>query len=236
METFGCCSHFKECSQEEVCMYPFDLDYEGCIYAKNLAIGKNFYANKNKKKEFPREKRIFLDCFDRNFKIGRRGSNGFSYPLTDEEYYIVNTAFKDNEIPHKEEMDICKCVMEGDEMEPANSKVVFTLLGCDKEFVIGNFNQCLILKRYSDGIERALISKGISARVEMIGSYAYKNSYDKTETFNNRVRESDKSLNKQKAENENLSKKIVETDKKVDKRNKLFDGAGYTQVSLFDLV
>lgn len=43
METFDCCSHYKECSDKGSCIFPNNLDYEGCYYSRNLQKGKNFY-------------------------------------------------------------------------------------------------------------------------------------------------------------------------------------------------
>jgi hypothetical protein len=136
------------------------------------------------KKEFPKEKWIFLDCFERNFKVGRMGKTGLSYPLTDEEYQIVRTLFDDSAVPFVD-MDPkqSKCIREGDEQEPANTKVTFKVPGNEQEFIIGNYDQCLILKRYSDGIAKALIAKGIDAKVEMRGSYSAITTYQKSESI-----------------------------------------------------
>lgn len=307
METFGCCSHFEKCSENGSCIFRGDINYEGCIYSKNLLGGKNFYSSKEEEKplkveadtikviedtikvdedttkidedttevierpvaefsvpatgkmEFPAEKRVFLDCFERNFKIGRRGSTGLSYPLNDEEYQLVSQNLDDSDIPTVSFTQEDKCIMEGDSEEPANSKVVFTLPGSDKEFIIGNFNQCLILKRYSDGIEKALIAKGITARVELMGSYAHKAGYQKNDFLFSAKTKKDKTTapyklekksdEKMKKNNDEMDIKSEEYSEniselsfdivhgKVPKKgnSRTMDKSQYRQLSLFDV-
>ena len=62
--------------------------------------------------------------------------------------------------------------MEGEEQEPANSRVVFKVPGNEQEFVIANYNACYILKRYAMGIVKAMVAKGIEAKINLVGPYA----------------------------------------------------------------
>lgn len=174
-QTFGCCAYYKECSDKGTCLFPNDEIHSGCYYAKNLAAGKNFYSDKVKKQK--KDFEIFLDCYDRNFKISRRSRNGCSYSLSEEEYNALRKVLTDESIPFVDATDKAKCIMEGNSEEPANSRVEFSVPGIDKIFVIGNFNQCLVLKRYSDGIEKSLKLKGIEAKTELTGSYSHRKEY-----------------------------------------------------------
>lgn len=176
LETFGCCSHYQKCSDSGECIFSGNVDYLGCYYSKNLKAGRNFYSTKPVVSRWT-EQKLFLDCYDRNFKIGHRGSNGLSYPLKEDEYNLLLEKLPALEVPVLTESENNKCIMEGTEQEPANSKVVFSVPEIEQEFVIGNYNQCYILPRYSEGIVKALQKKGIIARVEHIGSYAYRKSY-----------------------------------------------------------
>lgn len=41
--SFGCCSQYKECSDQKMCLHPNKLYAKGCQYRKNLEAGKIFY-------------------------------------------------------------------------------------------------------------------------------------------------------------------------------------------------
>lgn len=43
METFGCCSSYKECSETNKCLHADTEMYSGCQYKTNLENGRNFY-------------------------------------------------------------------------------------------------------------------------------------------------------------------------------------------------
>ena len=43
-DIFGCCSHFRDCSDAKECLKPEKIDYENCAYKKNLESGKIFYG------------------------------------------------------------------------------------------------------------------------------------------------------------------------------------------------
>lgn len=165
-----------ECSDNMGCIVPNDKDYSGCGYRKNLEDGRIFYG-KNKgihivKKPEVKLDKLYLDCNDRNFKIGRLSKNGFTSPLTVEEVEFLTQKLTELSIPHIFYLDEQKCIMEGDAHEPANSRVNFTVPECEAEFVIANYNSCFMLKRYADGIAKALNLKGFTASVEVKGSYA----------------------------------------------------------------
>lgn len=52
MDSFGCCSHYKECSEKKSCLFPNNLQYRGCQYRGNLEKGKIFYGDqKNMNKD-----------------------------------------------------------------------------------------------------------------------------------------------------------------------------------------
>ena len=249
MENFDCCSHYVECSDKGICLFSGDEDYAGCSYNKNLRKGIIFYGTRKGQyipqcnenvdsiiiepaklsettQKFARQaEKIFIDCYNKNFKVNRLGGNGFSYPLTDDELTLIVTAFE-NKVPFCHETTEDKCIMEGNNQEPANSRVIFSIEGYKQEFVISNYNACLILKRYSDGIARALITKGIKANVEMVGTYAKIMDYPRekpnvmTNVMTNVVNFAD-------------NRKINGTiDPKLESTKK---GLGYKQVSFFEL-
>lgn len=200
MDNFDCCSHFVECSDKGSCLFANDDSYAGCSYNKNLIKRIIFYGSRKgqsiatdtdkvkpieniglcdkTQKSIGVHDKIYLDCYNRNFKINRLGGNGFSYPLTQEELKLIVTAF-DNKVPYCHETGESKCIREGNNLEPANSRVIFTFEEYNQEFVIANYDACFILKRFADGIRRALVAKGISARVELIGTYAKVTEYPK---------------------------------------------------------
>lgn len=128
---------------------------------------------------FAPEKTIFLNCYNRNFKISKRGSTGLAYPLTKDEYTVLENKLQNLNIPYVFETEDGKCILEGDEQEPANSKVSFKISEFDTEFIIGNYNQAFILVRYADGIMKSLKRKGINARIEYFGPYSHIRTYQK---------------------------------------------------------
>lgn len=46
--SFGCCSRYKECSEQERCIHEDQLYATACMYRKNLESGKNFYKDKGR--------------------------------------------------------------------------------------------------------------------------------------------------------------------------------------------
>lgn len=195
-ENIGCCSSYVKCSDNLKCLHIGESDYDGCMYRQNLESGKVFYgknagkvidingATDNVRWKSPR--RIYLDCFTRFFHVGHLSSKGYTYPLLEDEFELVKTYFSDCAIPFFEyEMEKLikdfeqKCIIEGDEREPANARIIFKIPGCEQEFVVGNYNVCCIRKRYADLISKAMSLKGFVARVELSGNYAKVVDYDR---------------------------------------------------------
>ena len=172
LESFGCCSFYMKCSDNGRCLFPDDETYEGCMYNKNLLAGKNFYSKKIISAAVKKHDKIFIDCYERNFKVGRLGKTGFTYPLDNSEIELIAETFEKHKIPYSHVSEDSKCVMEGEEQEPANSRVVFKVPGNEQEFVIANYNACLILKKYATGVIKAMLAKGIDAKLNLVGQYA----------------------------------------------------------------
>lgn len=175
MEAFACCSHYIECSNKLKCLFEDD-DHEGCAYKKNLENGKNYYRTII---DFPKIKpavlqmdKIFIDCYERNFKIGRIDKRGLTFSLESDEIEIIHKVFTSLNIPIVQEANDEKCILEGDEIEPANSRLLFKIEGGNQIFSIGNYNGMSMLKRYADGIYKAMLKKGIKCEFEMSGLYA----------------------------------------------------------------
>jgi hypothetical protein len=255
VDNFGCCSHYKECSNIGSCLFLNDEDYSGCIYSKNLSKGLNFYsANKNLASERIVQKcaqvvekceqivenldkriekinaHIYIDCLERNFKIGRLGKTGFSYPLEQTEIGMIIDCFNINKIPYATETDSKKCVMEGTVEEPANSRVVFKLPEIEQEFVISNFNAAYIKKRYADGIAKALKNKGLTASVSLVGAYARVTTYPKQAPVI--PKQTMKAAN---IDTQNITGKIMTAAKALTKQFELNGNNSYKQISLWDL-
>jgi hypothetical protein len=142
------------------------------MYNKNLLSGKNFYSKKIIPAIAPKRDKIFIDCYERNFKVGRLGKNGFTYPLDNSEIELIAETFEKNKVPYSFVNEDSKCIMEGEAQEPANSRVVFKVPGNEQEFVIANYNACYILKRYAAGVVKAMLAKGIEAKLNLVGQYA----------------------------------------------------------------
>lgn len=117
------------------------------------------------------QERIYLDCYQRHFNVGHLSGKDLTYPLTEQEAKLLQETFRELEIPYVCQADENKCILEGTKEEPANARVSFCIQGSEQKFVIANFNSCLILKRYADGIAKALKAKGIEANVHLMGAY-----------------------------------------------------------------
>jgi hypothetical protein len=120
------------------------------------------------------DNKINLDCFGRNFNVGRYSKSGYTYGLTNEEFEFITNVFLDKEIPFVTMIDINKCVLEGDAYEPANARIIININDCETSFIVGNYNSMYILKRYAEGIKKAFERKGITAKLEVV---EYKQQY-----------------------------------------------------------
>ena len=224
MDTFGCCSHYVQCSEKGNCLFMGNEDYQGCYYRKNLDSGKIFYGSRKgiikivPKNQLPEH--IYISCYDRYFKIAHLSRNGWSYPLKDAEKEELLEKLKVLEIPFEIQDDESKCIIEGDEVEPANSKVCFSFSEDGQKFSIANYNFFLIRKRYSDGIAKALQNKGINAKVELTGSYSRVTDYPQKRTIKSE---------------ESKEIKISDAPAKVQTSKEIVKEV-YKQISLFDFV
>jgi hypothetical protein len=64
--------------------------------------GRNFYKVKEKVITHPRfieVKKIYIDCYARNFNVGRLGKNGLTYSLDIEEVNFLESEFSKRMIP-----------------------------------------------------------------------------------------------------------------------------------------
>ena len=43
-ESFGCCNDYERCSDAMKCLHSDNKDYNGCMYRKNLEVGRIFYG------------------------------------------------------------------------------------------------------------------------------------------------------------------------------------------------
>lgn len=134
------------------------------------------------------QERIYLDCYDRNFNVGHISGKDLTYQLTEQELEFLKETFTNIGIPFTCKCDENKCVLEGTKEEPANARVTFNIQDNEQKFVIANFNGgCLILKRYADGIAKALKAKGIDAKVNLSGAYDRIVDYKKNVQIKNEV-------------------------------------------------
>jgi hypothetical protein len=173
MGEFGCCSHYVECSDVGKCIFTSDPDYDGCQYSKNLDAGRNFYSTvviKQNVQPVKKPERIYLDCYNRCFNVGKL-SKEMTYRLSDIEINAIIDNFKKLEIPHVIDTVPEKCIMDGDAEEPANNRVTFKVPENEQTFVIANYNSCYIKKKYAEGIAKALKMKGIAAETQLVGQY-----------------------------------------------------------------
>jgi hypothetical protein len=179
---FGCCSRYLKCSDAGKCIEPDGIETAACQYNKNLQAGRIFYGPRATRNQIPRiaEKpieikleKIYIDCYERNFNVGRLTKQGFTTTLADDIQTILVT-FESLQVPFVRQAEENKCIMEGNPQEPANCRVNFKLSNNEQIYVIANFNSCYIKKRYADGICKALLKKGIDAKVDYVGSYYHK--------------------------------------------------------------
>lgn len=161
------------------------------------------------------ENKIYLDCFDRNFNVGRYDvKRGYTYGLTSEEFELISNVFLENNIPFVTTTDSNKCLMEGNANEPAIAKVFINIPGCDTTFRIGNYNSCYILRRYAEGIKRAFERKGIPTKLEV---KEYRRTYVSSEQT-------------PKQDPENKERSIQ------DSKNTIVKQQSYKQISMFEMV
>lgn len=224
METFGCCSHFIQCSDCGNCLFIGNEEYEGCQYRKNLDAGRIFYGTRAgeivlenteivlvnteivQKKQLPEH--IYISCYERYFRIGHLGRNGFSYPLKDEEKELLIEKLKALDIPYAMDDDETKCIVDGDADEPANSKVYFSFEEKGQRFSIANYNAYLIRKRYADGIAKSLSKKGIKAETQLIGAYSGKTDYVRNKVVTTVEKKEENAINELKLPEKQVYKQI----------------------------
>lgn len=161
------CHMFQRCSDKGYCISTKEKSMACNYNTRHLSQGRNFYSEK--KVEI--EKRLYIDCFDRIFHIGKRNEVGLTYKLNDN-YVEIENMLKSHSIPYVTKELKEKCILEGTKQEPANSLIVIKYK--ENKYNVGNYNSCLMLKFYADKICKALNKKGISAKVETRGKKNYK--------------------------------------------------------------
>lgn len=168
METFGCCSSYRDCSRDKKCIHLMDPEYAGCAYKANLDAGRAFYAPKPE--PMPHTEGIFLYCYNRLFAIYAR-EKFFSRALTPEQIQEIEQVFTAAHIPYKTEItDMAECIIDGPTEEdpmPANSRVIFEVGG--KEYHCFNFNTWFIKHSLAQRIAKAFENNFIPARVDLHG-------------------------------------------------------------------
>jgi hypothetical protein len=192
------------CSDNLKCLHVEKPEYDACQYRKNLEAGRVFYG-KNKgtfnmeltktetdikqviekpvtllQSKFQEPTRLYIECYGMMFHVGHLGKQDCTYSLTEDELSNLKCIFEKNVIPHTFILDDMKCIIDGDTIEPANSRVIFQIPGIEQEFVIANYNIWCIRKRYADMIAKALNNKGLKAYVQVSGTYKDRINYDTT--------------------------------------------------------
>lgn len=113
---------------------------------------------------------IYLACYKQLFAVRIR-TNQYSYRLDPGTSEFLAGYFSEKGIPYRNGRDLFED-LPGDEVDvsgPCNSRVVFEIEG--KAFHILSF-ECYLIKNYfAEKINRSFLAKGISSRVELIGSY-----------------------------------------------------------------
>jgi hypothetical protein len=114
---------------------------------------------------------IYLACYRQLFAVRIR-TKQYSYRLDPETAEFLAGYFTEKGIPYRTEMDLFED-LPGDEIDilgPCNSRVVFEIDG--KEFHILSF-ECYLIKNYfAEKISKSFLAKGISSRVELVGSHS----------------------------------------------------------------
>jgi hypothetical protein len=121
---------------------------------------------------------LYLHCYDRLFSIFWYTS-GKSYQLTQEQIELLINLFKAIEVPYSTFIVELECVLDRltEDRCPANSRVIFQLNNA--EYSIYNFNSYLIKYKAADNIAKALNSKSIKAKAEIV-SGVFNNSNKST--------------------------------------------------------
>lgn len=114
---------------------------------------------------------IYLACYKQLFAVRIR-TNQYSYRLDPGTAEFLAGYFTEKDIPYRTGRDLFED-LPGDEVDvsgPCNSRVVFEIE--EKAFHILSF-ECYLIKNYfAEKISRSFLAKGISSRVELIGSYS----------------------------------------------------------------
>jgi hypothetical protein len=169
MDLFGCCSSYKECSDNNKCLHISEDEYKGCSYRKNLESGKIFYGkNSGKIINFSAAPtKLYVYCYNRAFIVSSKNANGFTYSLDQETIKKLIDFFTEKEIPYKTEILEDDCISDGKDEDPANSQVIFEAF--EQNFAVKNFNAWLIKNKYAAGIVKALSKREIKAKIELTG-------------------------------------------------------------------
>ena len=217
------CSDNMECtrignSEYKGCSYKFNLEKGRIFYGKNAGKVINIVRDEIAPKEleivanqqnnvikdelyerFAEKDRLYLECYDRYFHVGHLGGNGFTYSLEKDEMETLIKLFTDNQIPHKNlkktQLEENMCIMESDPESTNTYRVVISIPEFEQKFSIANFNSCGLIKKYVQGICKALTNKGINAEVKVFsncskGPIEVSNSQSNINQKNNEIKES----------------------------------------------
>jgi hypothetical protein len=175
------------------CLYKVNLENGRIFYGKNagkiinivhdeispqkveIVINQQNTIIKNETYErFAEKDRLFLECYDRYFHVGHLGGNGFTYSLEKVEMETLIKLFTDNQIPHKKlkktQLEESKCIMESDPESTNTYRVVISIPEFEQKFSIANFNSCGLIKKYVQGICKALTNKGIKSEIKVFSN------------------------------------------------------------------
>lgn len=175
------------------CAYKVNLENGRIFYGKNAGKVINIVRDEIAPKEietvtnqqkniieneiyerFAEKDRLYIECYDRYFHVGHIGGNGFTYSLENDEMETLIKLFIDNQIPHKKlkktQLEEDMCIMESDPESTNTYRVVISIPGFEQKFSIANFNSCGLIKKYVQGICKALTNKGIKAEIKVFSN------------------------------------------------------------------
>lgn len=164
----GCCSKYKECSQEGKCISQIEEIKTACYYRKNLEEGLNFYSsNRTTIERFKPDRRLYIVVNNRCFIVRKRHpKTGLSYKLKNEDIEIIENEFNEAGVNYKYNVEESECIIEGaTDEDPTRSTSQVAIKIKEHEYNILNFNTWLIKVRASNQIAEYLSDKGIEANV-----------------------------------------------------------------------
>ncbi|MBB6218210.1 hypothetical protein HNQ80_004350 [Anaerosolibacter carboniphilus] len=161
--SFACCSSYKQCSREGMCVSKHE-HREECDYQKKLAKGLNFFKGKE----------LYFEIDGRMFHVGKRGDyHRDTRSLNQQERETFKQQFKEGSIIWQERMLIEKCIDE--KVSDTDRAVCRVFLSTEKEkYNIHNYNGRALTEKTAFMIRDFFRNHDIGAAVEYVGSKASK--------------------------------------------------------------